>query len=79
MRNLEFRLSITDLYKRLLALTETKGEEYKGEEDNQFANFEREAFALYRTSPNKAVCPAGERLTDAQTPWRRVTVRATQK
>ena len=25
-----------------------------------------EAFALYRTSPNKAVCPAGERLTDAQ-------------
>ena len=26
-----------------------------------------EAFELYRTAPERAVCPAGERLTDAQT------------
>lgn len=43
MKAHQFRVSIDELYKRLLALTQTKGEEYKGEEDNQFANFEREA------------------------------------
>src|SRR5258707_13239785 len=30
------------------------------------AMFDPEAFALYRTSPRQAVCPVGERLSDAQ-------------
>ena len=28
--------------------------------------FDPEAFALYKTSPNRAVCPLGERLSDAK-------------
>ena len=46
MKATEFRASIDELYQRLIALTETKGEEYKRRADNQFANFERGALAL---------------------------------
>jgi len=28
--------------------------------------FDPEAFSVYRTSPSQAVCPLGERLSDAQ-------------
>lgn len=46
MNTAEFTDSIDDLYKRLKSLTETKGEEYKRRDDNQFANFERGALSL---------------------------------
>lgn len=46
MNTAEFTDSIDDLYKRLKSLTETKGEEYKRRDDNQFANFERGAVSL---------------------------------
>ena len=46
MKASRFRETIDELYKRLVSLTETKGEEYKRREDNQFANFERGAHAL---------------------------------
>lgn len=43
MKTKEFRKTIDQLHERLVKLTETKGEEYKRSEDNQFANFERGA------------------------------------
>lgn len=46
MKASRFRETIDELYKRLVSLTETKGEEYKRRDDNQFANFERGAQAL---------------------------------
>jgi len=46
MNTQEFRHSIDELHARLVALTLTKGEEYKRRDDNQFANFERGAAAL---------------------------------
>jgi broad specificity phosphatase PhoE len=33
---------------------------------DEAAMFDPGAFALYRTSPSRAVCPVGERLSDAQ-------------
>jgi broad specificity phosphatase PhoE len=30
------------------------------------SGYDREAFSLYRTSPDRAGCPMGERLSDAQ-------------
>lgn len=49
MNAIQFRNSIDDLYARLIALTATKGEEYKRREDNQFANFDRAAAELGMT------------------------------
>lgn len=49
MKAAEFRVTIDELYARLVKLTATKGEEYKRAEDNQFANFERGAAALGMT------------------------------
>lgn len=43
MNSAEFTASIHELYARLLSLTASKGEEYKGTDDSQFANFERGA------------------------------------
>ena len=39
---------------------------WEGMTADEAARYDPEAFALYRTSPDGAVCPAGERLTDAQ-------------
>jgi len=39
---------------------------WEGMTADEAARYDPEAFALYRTSPDRAVCPAGERLTDAQ-------------
>lgn len=46
MNPTEFRKSIDRLYERLVALTRTKGQEYKGRDASQFANFERHAAAM---------------------------------
>lgn len=43
MKNENFLTTIDDLHVRLLELSASKGEEYKGAEDNQFGNFERGA------------------------------------
>jgi hypothetical protein len=43
MKNEDFLTTIDDLHVRLLELSASKGEEYKGAEDNQFGNFERGA------------------------------------
>jgi broad specificity phosphatase PhoE len=39
---------------------------WEGMTSEEAAMFDPEAFALYRTSPAKAACPLGERLSDAQ-------------
>lgn len=39
---------------------------WEGMTADEAAMFDPEAFALYRTSPSRAVCPIGERLSDAQ-------------
>lgn len=39
---------------------------WEGMTSEEAAMFDPEAFALYRTSPRQAVCPVGERLSDAQ-------------
>jgi broad specificity phosphatase PhoE len=39
---------------------------WEGMTAEEAAMFDPEAFALYRTSPSRAVCPLGERLIDAQ-------------
>lgn len=39
---------------------------WEGMTAEEAAMFDPEAFALYRTSPNRAACPLGERLSDAQ-------------
>jgi broad specificity phosphatase PhoE len=39
---------------------------WEGMTAEEAAMFDPEAFTLYRTSPSHAVCPAGERLADAQ-------------
>jgi broad specificity phosphatase PhoE len=39
---------------------------WEGMTADEAAMFDPEAFELYRTSPSRAVCPAGERLSDAQ-------------
>lgn len=41
MKNETFIKTLHDLHDRLLALSASKGEEYKGADDNQFGNFER--------------------------------------
>lgn len=46
MNTEQFRKTIDELHDRMVALTASKGEEYKRREDNQFANFERGARAL---------------------------------
>ena len=40
--------------------------EWEGMTAEEAAMFDPEAFALYRTSPDRAICPSGERLSDAQ-------------
>jgi broad specificity phosphatase PhoE len=40
--------------------------EWEGMTAEEAAMFDPEAFALYRTSPAQAICPSGERLSDAQ-------------
>jgi broad specificity phosphatase PhoE len=39
---------------------------WEGMTAEEAAKYDPGAFALYRTSPHRAVCPLGERLTDAQ-------------
>jgi broad specificity phosphatase PhoE len=39
---------------------------WEGMTAEEAAMFDPEAFALYRTSPNQAACPLGERLSDAR-------------
>jgi broad specificity phosphatase PhoE len=39
---------------------------WEGLTGDEAAQYAPEAFELYRTAPERAVCPAGERLTDAQ-------------
>ena len=39
---------------------------WEGMTAEEAAMFDPEAFALYRTSPNRAACPLGERLSDAR-------------
>ena len=39
---------------------------WEGMTADEAAMFDPEAFELYRTSPSRAVCPVGERLSDAQ-------------
>jgi broad specificity phosphatase PhoE len=39
---------------------------WEGMTSEEAAMFDPEAFALYRSSPKQAVCPLGERLSDAQ-------------
>jgi broad specificity phosphatase PhoE len=39
---------------------------WEGMTATEAATYAPDAFALYRTSPSRAVCPLGERLTDAQ-------------
>jgi broad specificity phosphatase PhoE len=39
---------------------------WEGMTAEEAAMFDPEAFSLYRTSPGQAVCPLGERLSDAQ-------------
>jgi broad specificity phosphatase PhoE len=39
---------------------------WEGMTADEAARHDPEAFAFYRTAPHAAVCPAGERLTDAQ-------------
>jgi broad specificity phosphatase PhoE len=39
---------------------------WEGMTADEAAMFDPEAFELYRTSPSRAVCPLGERLSDAQ-------------
>jgi broad specificity phosphatase PhoE len=39
---------------------------WEGMTGTEAATYAPDAFALYRTSPRTAVCPLGERLTDAQ-------------
>jgi broad specificity phosphatase PhoE len=39
---------------------------WEGMTADEAARYDPETFALYRTAPHVAVCPAGERLTDAQ-------------
>src|SRR6266550_1907277 len=39
---------------------------WEGMTAEEAAMFDPEAFSLYRTSPSQAVCPLGERLSDAQ-------------
>lgn len=46
MKHTEFQSIINDTLLRIKDLTATKGEEYKGAEDNQFGNFERGALEL---------------------------------
>jgi broad specificity phosphatase PhoE len=43
---------------------------WEGMTAEEAAMFDPEAFALYRVSPSQAVCPLGERLSDAQ--WRMI-------
>jgi len=40
---------------------------WEGMTSNEAAMYDPEAFELYRTSPSRAACPMGERLSDAQT------------
>jgi broad specificity phosphatase PhoE len=39
---------------------------WEGMTSQEAAMFDPEAFTLYRTSPSRAACPMGERLSDAQ-------------
>jgi broad specificity phosphatase PhoE len=39
---------------------------WEGMTSQEAAMYDPEAFALYRTSPSRAACPVGERLSDAQ-------------
>jgi broad specificity phosphatase PhoE len=39
---------------------------WEGMTAEEAAKYDAHAFALYRTSPNRAACPLGERLSDAQ-------------
>ena len=39
---------------------------WEGMTSEEAARYDPEAFTLYRTDPDRAVCPAGERLRDAQ-------------
>jgi broad specificity phosphatase PhoE len=39
---------------------------WEGMTAEEAAMFDPEAFSLYQTSPNRAACPLGERLSDAQ-------------
>jgi broad specificity phosphatase PhoE len=39
---------------------------WEGMTSEEAAQYDRDAYELYRTSPETAVCPAGERLADAQ-------------
>ncbi len=39
---------------------------WEGMTSEEAAMFDPEAFSLYRTSPRQAICPLGERLSDAQ-------------
>ena len=40
---------------------------WEGLTADEAAVYDPEAFELYRTSPSRAACPIGERLSDAQT------------
>src|SRR5919202_378794 len=40
---------------------------WEGMTSTEAAMYDPEAFELYRTSPGRAACPVGERLSDAQT------------
>jgi len=43
MKHSVFRVLLDAVHTRMVELTESKGEEYKGADDNQFGNFERTA------------------------------------
>lgn len=43
MKHSTFRKLLTQVHEKMVSLTESKGEEYKGVQDNQFGNFERTA------------------------------------
>lgn len=68
MNTQEFRATIDQLHERLIALTETKGEEYKRREDNQFANFERGAQSLGLTREQVLMVYLSKHL-DSITTW----------
>ena len=43
MKHSTFKMLLTQVHEKMVSLTESKGEEYKGAQDNQFGNFERTA------------------------------------
>lgn len=74
MNTEQFRKTIDELHERLVALTVTKGEEYKRREDNQFSNFERGAAALGLTREQVLMVYLSKHL-DSITTWVRDTAR----